>query len=289
MSIPPFWAAAVSSYDQYLGFLNYMGAEIHRRDDFELSLIEPTEPFFVPGACGICKRTTSFRVTFAHASPRESGQLVPNWREHLNCQHCGLNNRMRAAIQFLQDVMHGDASSHIYMTEQITPMYSYLKDRYPNMIGSEFLHDGTQPGRYNKAGVRFEDLTRLSFQDDTFDGVLSFDVLEHVPDYRKGLAEVYRCLKPGGKFLFTAPFDVNDPNTVIRATMDSDGKIEHLMEPEYHGDPLTDQGVLCFQRFGWDVLTSMEEIGFKGAQLHFYWSAELGYLGPMQFVVLAEK
>ncbi|PVM89171.1 class I SAM-dependent methyltransferase [Caulobacter endophyticus] len=289
MSVPPFWAAAVSNYDQYLGFLDYMGPEIDRRHEFEMSLVEPVEPFFTTGYCGICRRPTAFTVTFAHAGPAdETGRRAPNWREHMNCTHCGLNNRMRAAIQFLQDVMQADAGSELYITEQITPMFAYLKARHPNMIGSEFLHDGTKPGKYNSAGVRFEDLTRLSFQDNRFDGVLSFDVLEHVPDYELGLKEVHRVLKPGGKFLFTAPFDVNDPSTVIRATMDDKGQITHLMEPEYHGDPLTD-GVLCFQRFGWDVLDTMRGVGFKNAQLHFYWSSRLGYLGPMQFVVLAEK
>lgn len=45
----------------------------------------------------------------------------------------------------------------------------------------------------------------LPFENDSFDAVLSYDVLEHVQDPRKTLAEVCRVLKPGGLFLAVFP------------------------------------------------------------------------------------
>lgn len=45
----------------------------------------------------------------------------------------------------------------------------------------------------------------LPFVDDSFDAVLSYDVLEHVQDPRKTLAEVFRVLKTGGVFLAVFP------------------------------------------------------------------------------------
>lgn len=45
----------------------------------------------------------------------------------------------------------------------------------------------------------------LPFPDDSFDAVLCYDVLEHVADPEKTLAEVYRVLKPGGVFLTVFP------------------------------------------------------------------------------------
>lgn len=42
----------------------------------------------------------------------------------------------------------------------------------------------------------------LPYQDDQFDAVVCVDVLEHVQDLNKVLAEVFRVLKPGGIFLF---------------------------------------------------------------------------------------
>jgi SAM-dependent methyltransferase len=45
----------------------------------------------------------------------------------------------------------------------------------------------------------------LPFANDSFDAVLSYDVLEHVQDPRKTLAEVCRVLKAGGRFLAVFP------------------------------------------------------------------------------------
>ena len=46
----------------------------------------------------------------------------------------------------------------------------------------------------------------MPFEDQSFDVVISTEVLEHVPDPEKYLAEIKRVLKPGGIFFFTVPF-----------------------------------------------------------------------------------
>ena len=40
---------------------------------------------------------------------------------------------------------------------------------------------------------------------DSFDVVIAFDVLEHVPDYQKALEEVHRILSSRGFAIFTVP------------------------------------------------------------------------------------
>jgi len=56
-------------------------------------------------------------------------------------------------------------------------------------------------------GVRFVcgDVTRLEFSSESFDAVTMFDVMEHVPDDHKAMAEVLRVLKPGGYVLVSVP------------------------------------------------------------------------------------
>ena len=45
----------------------------------------------------------------------------------------------------------------------------------------------------------------LPFSNDTFDTILSSQMLEHVTDVDKCLSEIYRVLKPEGKFILTVP------------------------------------------------------------------------------------
>jgi ubiquinone/menaquinone biosynthesis C-methylase UbiE len=45
----------------------------------------------------------------------------------------------------------------------------------------------------------------LPFADASFDVVALFDVIEHIPDERKTLAEVRRVLRPGGTAFFSVP------------------------------------------------------------------------------------
>lgn len=45
----------------------------------------------------------------------------------------------------------------------------------------------------------------LPFGDSTFDLVVCSEVLEHLHEYRDAISEIYRVLKPGGKFLASVP------------------------------------------------------------------------------------
>ncbi|MBI2576224.1 class I SAM-dependent methyltransferase [Candidatus Woesearchaeota archaeon] len=45
----------------------------------------------------------------------------------------------------------------------------------------------------------------LKFKDGSFDVVLSFDVLEHIPNTSRHLEEVARVLRDGGKYIFQTP------------------------------------------------------------------------------------
>lgn len=53
-------------------------------------------------------------------------------------------------------------------------------------------------GLSTKIRLQQEDLTSMSFKDGTFDNVLCWGVLMHIPDAEKALSELVRVLKPGG-------------------------------------------------------------------------------------------
>ena len=278
----------VRGWSEYRRYRTAMRGEGRRREAVELSLIDSeAERFEVDGYCAVCRRPRRFGVRFTYSyRTTTDGRPIPNWREHLVCA-CGFNNRTRAAIQILRQEISPDPEARIYVTERVTGLYHWLRARYPNLVGTECLGDLIPRGAEHE-GIRNEDLTALTFADESFDLILSFDVLEHVADENAALRECLRCLRPGGILLFGVPFYLDRADNVERARLRSDGTIEHLMPPEYHWQPLSSEnGALSFRDFGWRVLDQMREVGFADPRALLYWSLELGYLGGDQVLLMA--
>jgi predicted SAM-dependent methyltransferase len=63
------------------------------------------------------------------------------------------------------------------------------------------------------------DICHLPFEDNRFDLIFCNHVLEHIPDDRKAMQELYRVMKPGGMGIFQIPQDVS------RATTFTDDRI----------------------------------------------------------------
>jgi SAM-dependent methyltransferase len=53
------------------------------------------------------------------------------------------------------------------------------------------------------------DICNLPFEDNTYDVILCNHVLEHIPDDKKAMQELFRVLKPGGMGIFQIPQDLN--------------------------------------------------------------------------------
>ncbi len=213
----------------------------------------------------------------------------PNWRESLICPKTGLNARLRACVQIMDSHLNLYPDSKVYLTEQVTPLFQYLRKRLPNLLGSEYLGADSIPGSMNQQGVRHEDLTNLSFPDNSVEAVLSFECLEHIPDFMSAISEGYRVLRPGGRLLVSAPFAAGQQEHVIRARVLPDGSINHLLPPEYHGDPVQSTGCLCFTYFGWRLLDDLRGVGFSDAYVVSLWSQEFGYLGDELLFCVAVK
>lgn len=265
--------------------------EYKERRRRELDLIKDDLEFVTSGYCYVCGRDRSFKTDFLYCDGKiVQGKLIPNWRERVVCTGCDLNNRARASIHFFEQFLQPSLNSSIFISEQATPLYAYLARKYPGLIGSEYFGDRIPYGETDqRTGFRNESATQLSFANASLDFNLSFDVFEHIPNYLVAFEECLRVLKPGGSLLFTVPFDKGSYKNLVRARVGGEGRIEHLCEPEYHGDPINAQGCLCFYTFGWQILDELKRVGFSSAVGHFYWSDQLGYLGQEQFVFTAHK
>ncbi len=62
------------------------------------------------------------------------------------------------------------------------------------------------------------DMHGIEFPDESFDSVISFEVLCYSSDHRRALAEMFRVIKPGGRLLVSVPFFAPDVNDNMRFT-----------------------------------------------------------------------
>lgn len=279
----------ISSYTEYV-----CHKEKHHDIDLKKWLVEKSlipggrTEFTVKGYCYVCQSNVDFWVDFEHAYTVDN-MLTPNWRERLICPGCHLNNRMRAAMHLFDMHCKPKTGASIYLTEQTTLLYNWFKKNFPDVIGSEYLGDTVSYGSCNNDGIRNETLARLSFMNEAFDYILSFDVFEHIPNYKKALTECSRCLKPQGVLFFSVPFEKASEKNIIRARISQSGEIIHLLPAEYHGDPLCSDGSLSYYIFGWEILDDLKMAGFQSSKALLYWSRELGYLGGEQLLLAAVK
>ncbi len=90
-----------------------------------------------------------------------------------------------------------------------------LAERFPGvrLEGVDLSEDMVRKARrtvaaFGNASVRQGDVQRLPFDAAAFDGVISLASIKHWPDQTKGLSEIFRVLKPGGR-IFVMEADRN--------------------------------------------------------------------------------
>lgn len=218
-----------------------------------------------------------------------------NTNESVLCSRCKMNTRVRGVLSLAREHLGARTDKTVYLTEQVTHTFAWMQNHWPvTVVGSEYESDPDKLEHLTEklhalggtGQVQFNDLTGSRFEDSVFDAIVSFEVLEHIPDFRKALSEMCRNLKQGGKLFATLPF-ADTEKTLVRARINEMGTIDHLMEPEYHGDTISG-GILCFYHFGWDLLEVCVASGFRTAKMVMAWNPAAGmHFG--QWVLVATK
>jgi hypothetical protein len=122
-----------------------------------------------------------------------------------------------------------------------------------------YFREHVERGFRREDGAVCQDITNLTYPDNSWDLIVSSDVLEHVPDAAAAFRETARTLRPGGSHIFTVP---PRPATIRRAYVEQ-GRVIHLETPEYHMDPLSAAGILAFWDYGPDIAAKIDTSGLN--------------------------
>lgn len=229
------------------------------------------------GTCPICGNKAKFTAT-------------DSWyRDGLHCDHCGSIPRERAFSWVLEREAPDWRSLVLHECSPADRIVSTrLRDECPGYIGTQFYRN-IAPGTMHN-GFRCENLEQLTFADESIDLHCHLDVMEHVNFPEHCFAEMERTLRPGGKMIFTTPVYAGKVATERRAYYDEQGKVNFLVEPEYHGNPIDELGAPVVFHFGKDladmILLWAKNCSVKVIDLN---DPRLGVLGLFREVFVVTK
>jgi SAM-dependent methyltransferase len=235
---------------------------------------------YLLGTCNICGNYSAF--------------FCPNrdlYRESLVCAQCRTTSRYRSiargilrAIRELKgieapsiaELEPGGGQVRIRVYDTQVPFY-YKTCAYPipdllskcNWIDLKTsLFQPQKPlGNEVAPGATNQNLERLTFADDSFDLVITSDVMEHVRLDGRAHQEIRRVLRQGGIYLFTVPHFRDRRDSFVRVAVpdpSDPGKDEFLTEKEYHGDANSEEGrALSYRSYGTDLDEKLAELGFE--------------------------
>lgn len=138
-------------------------------------------------------------------------------------------------------------------------------------------------------GFRCEDIEAQTFGGASFDLVITQDVMEHVFRPDQAHKEIYRTLRPGGLHIHTVPIYYDMEHTKRCSKLIDDGRVIHLSEPEYHGNPVNDLGALVTYRYGRDLPDMISEWAPFSIEVIRFNDRHHGVVGAFTDVVVCQK
>jgi hypothetical protein len=256
-----FPAVEFRSFAEFDQFYRAQKPLIDLRWRYEQSLATTDKRLLMEGTCGLCLVPVTFTSDTAGGEMAADGR-VPNWRENLVCAcERRLINRERALLHYLVAGGALQPWMHIFACGDLGGLRPLLTTMSARVIELEAAALAATPGARIDAGAGGDRGHLLVWVESLERRMLS-------PHLLSAIAE---RLTPGGRFVFTAPFNAGPPDS---AGQDAAGAAAPVGDPRF---------------VGWDILPMLLAAGFDDAKASLYWSDELGYLGPLNFIFSATR
>ena len=134
-------------------------------------------------------------------------------RPYDTCPICFSNGRARLLFEYLRrEIAIYDSRSGLRVLH-IAPEYGILL-RLQAVDTIDYVGGDLNPDEYSEVAIARCDVTAIDFSDDSFDLIICSHVLEHVPDDRLAMRELFRVLKPGGTAILQVPISASLQKTI---------------------------------------------------------------------------
>jgi SAM-dependent methyltransferase len=219
------------------------------------------------GFCPCCERDVIFK---SHHS----------WlRDNFKCSNCKSIPRERALMLTIKNEYPNWKNLKIHESSPGKRGHSVtLKQQVTDYTETQYFVN--QPLGKLFQGIRNEDLENQTFEDQSFDLVITSDVMEHIYQPDKAFKEIHRTLKPGGSHIFSVPLINKHMPTKRWANKGIDGEPEFLFEPEWHGNPIDKKGSPVTMHWGFDIIDYIKK--------HTQAESKIVYINDLQYGIRAE-
>ncbi|MCC6867026.1 MAG: class I SAM-dependent methyltransferase [Ignavibacteria bacterium] len=200
-------------------------------------------------------------------------------RDNFYCRKCFSIPRERALMYIIETKFPHWRSLNIHESSpENRGASTKLKNNCKHYISTQFYLNNELGKVVN--GIRNENLEEQTFKNESFDIVVTQDVMEHVLNPDAAFKEIARTLKPGGAHIFTTPLVNKFKPSQKWAVLDESKKLKFLFEPEYHGNPINPEGSPVSMHWGYDIIDFIyNSCGLK---------TEIIYLDNLDFGIRAE-
>jgi hypothetical protein len=186
-------------------------------------------------------------------------QSESSWlRDYFICNNCHSIPRERALMLVIEKYYPNWINLKIHESSPGNRGASEkLKNNADNYIASQYFPNkpfGTMVHNWLN-----QDLENQTFNNESFDIVITQDVMEHVYDAEKAFSEIARTLKKGGSHIFTVPIINKHKKSEVWATIDANGNPDFLDKPEWHGNVVDPNGSPVTMHWGFDIIDFIKD------------------------------
>ncbi len=133
----------------------------------------------------------------------------------------------------------------------VAPEKRFMK-RFKTVPGLDYL----SADLYSELAMVKMDLTDIEWESNCFDVIFCSHVLEHIPDDKKAMSELYRVLKRGGWALFQVPI-FGDKTYEDFSITSPEGRLLHFGQEDH------------VRKYGHDIIDRLRSAGFGAEEIYY--------------------
>jgi predicted SAM-dependent methyltransferase len=136
-----------------------------------------------------------------HAVLTEKSIVGGGWRSNVSCPNCGSFDRERLTYLYLKNRPHllSRSTKLLHVAPEPNLSFWLCSKVELDYVSADLSRDDVD--------LNF-DLTKIPFPNSTFDAIICNHVLEHIPNDRTAMAELFRVLKPDGWAILQVPISL---------------------------------------------------------------------------------